>query len=306
MVRSVCPFRCAAFALAMAALQAGSALWADTASQFFADNLDLRGGWDVELDGAVDAAAQPASGGAGEIGLRSATVSAVRSFALGNGLAVQGGVRVTEVILTAPAAALLPAGLRSNGLVTGLIWKPAPTVGLSVQALPAFSGAGAGSAARTLNVSGVAAGFWQVSSHVVLEAGLEFDSLGKYTLYPAGGVVVDVARDWSLRLLFPQPRLVWRATAGWSLFVGADVEVQSFRMDPHFGEDHGIPRLDNAPLTLEETQFGPGAGYQFGEAFYLELNVGAVTDRHFDYFRAGQEVAPRDALAARLSLELTF
>jgi hypothetical protein len=118
--------------------------------------------------------------------------------------------------------------------------------------------------------------------------------------------VVDLSSDWSLRLLFPQSRLVYQITPSWAAYLSATEEVQSFRVGERFGTARGLPRLDGAALSLEETQVGPGLSYQWGPGVYLEMNVGFVTDRHFDYFRVGREIDLKNAAAVRLSIEATF
>ncbi len=284
-------------------------LRAETGAQrFLADTLDTRAGWDLEVDAGFDASAAASSAGAvtRSLSQQSGSVSAVRSFGLGPGLALDGGVRGSFVDLGGGPAVGLPAHLESDGLVLGASWKPATEWGISFQALPAFSGEPGSLSSRTLNVSGALSGLWLINERLLVQAGVEFDSLGRYTLYPEGGVIYDLTAALSLRLLFPQPRMVYQMTPAWAVYAGADVEVVSDRVGPTFGSSRGVPRLNNAVLSLEETEFGPGTSYRWGEAVYLEVNFGWVTERKDDYFRAAKSLTLRPAAALRLSVEMTF
>jgi hypothetical protein len=164
------------------ALLAPRVLRAVPAAQVLADALDTQAGWDLEVDAGADRASSASMNGAvaGSAGLRSGTLSAVRSIPADPSFALDLGIRSTEIALAASPSLALPSQLNATGLVAGVIWKPASGWGLSVETLPAFSGDG-GLHARTLNVSGAVNGYWLVAPHVLAEAGVEFDSLGKYT-----------------------------------------------------------------------------------------------------------------------------
>ena len=71
-----------------------------------------------------------------------------------------------------------------------------------------------------------------------------------------------------------------------TLYIGANVKQTGYRMDDHFGDDHGNANLNNAILTYTEVRTGLGLDWKFLPAMTLSAEVGYQPYRSFDFHRA--------------------
>ena len=269
--------------------------------------LDTRPGVDLEWHQGWDKSSAASLNGASSGSLAVSTQTAIAAGQLGFGreLSLGAGFQYSHVGLSANSALPLPTHLQSEGLGLGAIWRPLPELGGLLQVLPAFSSDSGRLSSKSFNVTGVAEACWQ-RGDFLWEGGVQFDSLGRYPLFPCGGVVYGISRELSLQLLFPQSRIAYDLGGGLSVYVGANFEYQSFRAGSSFGNGVGRPKLDNAALTFEETSWGPGVTYRIRKAVSLDLMLGEVASRSFEFFRAGITVEPKSAACARASIVALF
>ncbi len=278
------------------------------AGRAMSDWLELRTGYDTELDASADAGAGATARGQafGSVSDWGYEFDASRTLLVAPGWAVSAGVRVAETLLSVPSAAPLPTRLGAIGLPLDLHWRVSESWGWVAEVVPGFNAQGFRSAGADFDVSGSVVGLWHVAPRCLLAGGVEFDAFGSYPILPAGGVVFELSPDWTARILFPDPRVVYRCAPGVELFVGAHFMYGSYRMGAGFGNRYGLPQLNHALLSVEQNLYGPGLSWQLNRGVLLDVTGGAETDRHLDYFRAHYAVDLRPAAALRLSFQVSF
>jgi hypothetical protein len=270
--------------------------------------LDLRPGWDLEWHLGTDRSAHATAdgGSGGSVGLVTQTLLAAESFGAGPEISWAAGFQYAELDFSRAASLPLPSQFRSEGLGLDAIWRPNPAYGALVEALPAFSGQGSALSAGAFNVTGTAEALWLAAKGLLVEGGVQFDTLGKYSVYPCGGIVFGSVSGVSVQLLFPQPRISYALNSSATCYLGANYEVQSFRTSGSFGNAFSRPELNHAAFTAEEFSWGPGFTLRVREAVTFDVGAGMVSDRRFDFFRAGIAVVPKSAACIRASIVAIF
>jgi hypothetical protein len=278
------------------------------AAQTMADWVELRNGYDTEFDASADAGAGATARGQnlGSVSDRAFELDASRSIQLAPEWAASGGVRLADSHQSAGTSAPVPAELGSVGLPLDLRWRGAGAWGGVAELVPAFNGQNFQSSGADFDFSGSVVGLWQAAPGLLVAAGAEFDTFGSYPILPAGGIVYELGPEWTARILFPDPRIVYRCTATLSVYAGAHFQYGSYRVSRTLGDRYGLPRLDHALLSVEQTMYGPGLSWQPNRGVVLEGSAGVEADRHLDYFRAGYAVDLRAAAAFRLTFQVSF
>ncbi len=108
-------------------------------------------------------------------------------------------------------------------------------------------------------------------------------AIEKYPFFPVLGALWLINDEWTLRLIAPAPRLIYRPAEHLRLWVGGELGGGAYRVD----DDPSRPaELRHAVLTYSEIKVG--AGFTWGDPDRVALDVGAGYNirRKFDYFRA--------------------
>jgi hypothetical protein len=114
--------------------------------------------------------------------------------------------------------------------------------------------------------------------------GLNANPLSDNPVLPIVGAHWRFAPDWSFQLGFPQTGLTRRVGDRLSFRAGLSFAGGSFRITRNLGVPApGIPRLANTRLDFREVRAGLGADWKVGSDATVSLDLGAVTDRKFDY-----------------------
>lgn len=278
------------------------------AAQAMSDWVELRNGYDTEFDASADAGATATGRGQnlGSVSDRTFELDAARSIQLGPEWAASVGVRLADSHQSAPGSAPVPAELGSVGLPLDLRWRGAGAWGWVAEIAPGFNAQNFQAGGADFDFSGSFVGLWRAAPGLLVAAGAEFDTFGSYPVLPAGGVVYELGPDWTARILFPDPRIVYRCTPAFSLYAGAHFQYGSYRVTKRFGERYGLPQLDHALLSVEQTMYGPGLTWEPIHGVLVEGSAGVEADRHLDYFRAGYAVDLRAAAAFRLTFQVSF
>ena len=88
-----------------------------------------------------------------------------------------------------------------------------------------------------------------------------------------------------LNATLPTPRLEYQLNRNLTLFAGADIKANTFRVDDRFGDSHGDTSLNSAWLTYEEVRAGVGAEWKINSNISLTVEGGYVPYRQFDFHR---------------------
>jgi hypothetical protein len=105
----------------------------------------------------------------------------------------------------------------------------------------------------------------------------------KYPVLPILGALWRINDEWTLRLIPPAPRLVYRPMDRLRLWIGGEFTGGSYRTDD---DDARNANLRNAALAYSEIKVG--AGFTWGDPDRAALDIGAgyTFRRKFDYHRA--------------------
>jgi hypothetical protein len=185
-----------------------------------------------------------------------------------------------------PRAAEIPDSLQSATLIVGLDTQFSDSILVRFEAQPGFYGTdfddfGSGD----FNVPFILGGTYIWSSSVQIVLGVGVDLEGKYPVLPGGGVRWKFAPQWTLNAVLPKPRLEFEVNKDLTLYAGAEVKSSNYRVDDHFGDDRGIPRLNHAVIAYSEVRTGAGLDWKLSSMAKLSVEAGYLPYRVFDYHR---------------------
>lgn len=179
----------------------------------------------------------------------------------------------------------LPDPLQALSLVIGLDTQLSDSILLRFQAQPGFYGTD-DFESEDVNVPFVIGGTYIYSPNLQFVLGIGVDVERKYPVLPGGGVRWKIARQWVLDAVLPSPRLEYQLNKDLALYAGGTVKETNFRVDNHFGNTRGIPRLNQAVLTYGEIRTGAGADWKVSSVMTLRAETGYQPYRDFDFYRA--------------------
>lgn len=185
----------------------------------------------------------------------------------------------------------IPDTLQAANFVVGIDSEFSDSLLFRIEAHPGWYSAGRGSFdGDSFRVPIIIGGSYIVSPtfQLVLGIGLNFE--GKYPVLPGGGIRWKIVDGWTLNAVLPNPRLEYAPTRNLTLYAGAVIEQETFRVGEHFGDfrpDPRLidPRLDNAWMTYSEVRTGLGVEWEIVTGIKLALEGGYQPYRQFDFFR---------------------
>ena len=83
----------------------------------------------------------------------------------------------------------------------------------------------------------------------------------------------------------PSPRVEFSVNPQFTLFGGAVIKSQTYRMSDDLGTAAGRPELDQAVLTYTEIRTGLGFDWKIAPAITLTAEAGYLPYREFDFHR---------------------
>ena len=185
-----------------------------------------------------------------------------------------------------PLDAEIPNRLQAANFVVGLDTEFTDSFLIRIEAHPGWYGGGEDMYNRdTFRVPFIAGMTYVYSPSLqfTLGAGVNFE--GKYPVLPGGGVRWQITPQWVLDAVVPRPRLEFEATRNLTLYAGAVIKNDTFRVDEDFGARAGIRRLDNAYLNYTEVRTGLGIEWKATPEIAVALEGGYQPYREFDYQR---------------------
>jgi hypothetical protein len=185
-----------------------------------------------------------------------------------------------------PDSAPLPDTLQSVNLVIGLDTQLSDSILIRVEAQPGIYNSGLDDLSDDFNAPFVAGGTYIFSPNLQLVLGVSVDIERKYPVIPAAGIRWKMAPQWVLNAVLPTPRLEFEMNNGLTLYAGGNLKQNNYRVDDHFGDNTGIPRLNHAVLTYSEVRTGAGFDWKISPVVTLTGEVGYQPYREFDFYRA--------------------
>jgi len=135
-----------------------------------------------------------------------------------------------------------------------------------------------------LNIPVILGASYLVDASLQWFLGLRVDPRSRYWIVPAAGVRWKFADEWTLNLLFPQPRLEYELNKQWQLFLGARMLGGTYRLAEDFGTRHGVnPKANDTTIDFFEVRAGPGISWKLLRNVTIEAEVGCMIHREFEF-----------------------
>ena len=180
----------------------------------------------------------------------------------------------------------LPASVDALDAVIGADIQLTSALLVRIEAHPGLYGSFNKVTGRDFNVPIRIGASYVKSANLIYIAGLSIDVNSDWPVIPAIGVYWKVSDQWVINGVAPRPQLQYIVSDKLTLFAGADLQTETFRVDNAFGTSRGIPKLNHAILDFWEIRGGAGVTWAITDAIKLDLEGGAVPYRQFDFYRA--------------------
>ncbi|MDI1318993.1 MAG: DUF6268 family outer membrane beta-barrel protein, partial [bacterium] len=202
---------------------------------------------------------------------------------------------------------LLPGKLAELSVNLGLQRRFSATWSGAVFARPGFYSDFEHLTSRSLNLPVLAMLNYTQSSTLTWNFGLNLNAFSDHPVLPIAGVRWQFAPDWTFSIGFPQSGFSWRTGDWLTLRAGVGFTGGSFRVTENRGVPApGIARLADTYLDFREVRAGLGADFNLSSGFKLAVDLGAVTDRKFDYFDRDFRLDGDTGLYGTVALRASF
>lgn len=180
----------------------------------------------------------------------------------------------------------LPNTLQAANLIVGLDTQFSDSILLRIEAQPGIYGAGMDDLEwNDANIPFIVGGTYIYSPSLQFVLGVSVDVNRQYPILPGGGVRWKFAPQWVLNAVLPEPRLEFELNQQFTLYVGAVIKSQTFRVSDDQGSSGGLPELDRAVLNYSEVRTGFGFDWKITPAIILSAEGGYLPYREFDFHR---------------------
>jgi hypothetical protein len=238
----------------------------------------------------------------------SSTASLVLSAQVRDSALLRFGVEWQRYSFNPGPQAPVPDSLQGVNLAIGADVQISPAVLLRIQAHPGFYSESGNIAWRDFNVPFEIAATYFVSTDLLIIGGVYVDVNNDTPVFPVVGVRWKVSDKWVIDGVPPRPQLQYLLSDSVTLFAGADLREQSFRMDEAFGQERNIPKLNDAIVNYFEVRGGAGLTWKISKNINLDVEGGGTPYRRFYYPRAdGFKVKSEDLVPyLRVGLSAKF
>ena len=180
----------------------------------------------------------------------------------------------------------LPNTLQAVNAIIGFDTKFSDSILVRLEAQPGFYTTSFDELdGDSFNVPFVIGGTYIFTPELQFVLGLGVNLQSRYPAIPGGGIRWKIAPQWVLNMVLPRPRLEYLLSNNLTLFAGADIKANTFRVSDDFGVSHGDPSLNNAWLSYDEVRAGAGAEWKLNSSVSLSIEGGYVPWRQFDFHR---------------------
>ena len=180
----------------------------------------------------------------------------------------------------------VPDDLHSTAMIIGLDTQLSDSFLIRLEMQPGFYGTAFDDFGQdTFNVPVVIGGTYIFNSGFQVVFGLGIDGLRQYPVLPGGGIRWKFAPQWTLNAVAPTPRLEYEVNSNFTLYAGADLRLNSYRVDKQFGTMRGDASLNHAVITYNEMRAGMGLDWKITSAIKFSLEGGFIPFREFDFHR---------------------
>jgi len=204
------------------------------------------------------------------------------------------------------AGGFIPSGLQSLNLVTGLDLKLWDVI-IRIEAQPGLYGDNQGFTSSDFNIPLVLGGSYLVSKDFQWIAGLSFNPNRDNPVWGGIGFRWKMADRWTLNVVPPNPRIEFKATDDVTLYAGGQIIASTFRVNDNLGGGRRGRSYDAALVDYTEIRAGTGASWKFAARGTLDLELGYMAYRDFDYYKIGDNYENRSgAIYGQAGIRLSF
>ncbi|MEI6105544.1 MAG: DUF6268 family outer membrane beta-barrel protein [Opitutae bacterium] len=242
---------------------------------------------DVELSSASHESLERGGLAYGSVGVLSTSLSISGRHRLNEATSLTYGLAYQRHTLDATTP-LLPDQLAELTLNFGLMKIFSPTWSGAVFIRPGLYSDFEDLGSSSFNLPMLALLNYRRSPDLTWNFGLSVNTFSNHPVLPIAGVRWQFAPGWIFNVGFPQSGFSWRFNDSVTWRAGVVFNGGNYRITRNYGVPvAGIARLANTYLDFHEVRVGLGADLGLGEGFTLALDLGAVTDRKFDYYDRG-------------------
>lgn len=179
----------------------------------------------------------------------------------------------------------LPAQLAEFSLNLGVQRRIDAQWGAAVYLRPGFYGDFEEKLGQSFNVPALLLATYAQSRTLIWSFGVNANAFSDNPVLPIAGVRWQFAPAWTFSVGFPRSGFAYQATENLAVRASAGFAGGSFRVSRNVGSPAvGLARIANTYVDFREVRVGLGLDYSLGDRVTLSADVGAVTDRKFDYF----------------------
>jgi hypothetical protein len=183
-----------------------------------------------------------------------------------------------------PRAAAVPETLQQGNAILGFDYQLAEQWLMRAEVQPGLYGDFKQFSWRSFDAPVVLGFVYLVDADLQWAFGLRVDVRSQYPVLPAAGVRWKFTDVWTLNLMLPNPRLEYDVNDKFQAYLGGDILAGTYVVGDHYGDDRGLPQLNNATLDYTEARLGPGFSWKALPNLTLEAEAGYVLYRTWDFF----------------------
>jgi hypothetical protein len=200
----------------------------------------------------------------------------------------------------------LPNTLQSTAAVLGFDYSIGDKWLVRYEIEPGIYGDFYSTGTQNFNAPMILGGSYLVNDNLQWVFGVSVDLWRKIPVLPGAGVRWQFDPNWTLNLIFPEPRLEYAVNKQLHLYAGADLKGGSYRVGPNFGTKVGQPGMNGAIIEYSEYRTGGGVEWKLMPGITLEGEAGMMLERSFDYARAGARVGSDPAPYGQIAVKASF
>ena len=254
------------------------------------------------------AATRGAGPGVGSVSEHSADVKYVYSPQVTKNLLLRFGLEWQRFSFDVPGHAPIPDTLQQVSAVIGLDYQLGDQWLIRAELEPGMYSDFENSNFRDFNAPLFLGAAYLADADLQWFFGLRVDLRSNYPILPAPGVRWKFADEWTLNLVFPNPRLEYDVNDKLQVYLGANVESGTFVVGDHFGNDLDVPKpkLDHATLDYFSVRFGPGCSWKATPSLTVEAGAGLMLHRRFDFFDQDMTIRNHEAPYVQIACHARF
>ena len=205
-----------------------------------------------------------------------------------------------------PSGTPLPNTLASTALLFGNNWRITEKWLAQLELEPGIYSDFKDISWGDVNVPTTVRVAYNQNPRVIWVAAIVVNFRSEFPVFGGVGVQWQIADEWTLRLIMPEPRIDYRPIENLTLSLGASFAGDSYRVGENFGASVGRPELNDEDLTYREARVGIGIRYQITKGLAVVGKAGIALDRRFNYSDANLLLRTQDAGYFALSLLGSF